>query len=188
MAVAHTDRVERFVERFFVLDARQHAHDTPGDVVVDPGALAGPPDQAEDGELAVGLGVQQVVDVSAGIPEALVRGQDVRAGQVRAELVSDQLRGVRPVRSPICHVAHGRDEFGDTGRPPRLELALRTHRAPGIQATPPGRLPQTHPPGHVRRSAGAPATAAFITALHRAVHQIHPDPATSDDATSPRTK
>src|SRR5882757_8740922 len=94
--VPRTNGVERFVEQFLVLDARQHAHDAPGDVVVDPGGLPGAPDQAEEGERPVGLGVQQVARDPVGLAETLVGRQDLGAGQVRAELVGDQVRSVRP--------------------------------------------------------------------------------------------
>jgi hypothetical protein len=68
-------------------------------VVVDPGALAGSPDQAEDGERAVGFGVQEVIGGSAGLTAALVGGQDAGVGQVRAELIGDEYRGPPPVGS-----------------------------------------------------------------------------------------
>src|SRR5213079_778519 len=105
VVVSYTHRVERFVEQFFVLGALQDAHDAPGDVVVDPGALAGAPDQAEDGERAVGLGVQEMTGGPAGLAAALAGGQDAGAGQVRAEPVGDQMRGARPVGSCIDRLA-----------------------------------------------------------------------------------
>ena len=74
------------VVEVFVLDALQDACDAPGDVVMDPGALAGPPDQAENGERAVGFGVQDVTGGPAGLTAALAGGQDAGVGQVRAEL------------------------------------------------------------------------------------------------------
>jgi hypothetical protein len=103
-----------------VLDAVQHAHDAPGDVVVDPGALAGSPDQTEDGECPVGLGVQYVAGGPAGVTAALAGGQDAGAGQVRAELIGDQGRCARPVGSQSDHLAHPCDEIGEC-RPGRRD-------------------------------------------------------------------
>src|SRR5215831_382658 len=113
VVVPRTRGVERFIEQFFVLGARQHAHDAPGDVVVDPRALPGAPDQAEDGECPVGLGVQHVAGGPARLTAALAGGQDAGAGQVGAQLIGDQYRGVRPVGSYSDHRAHRRDEIDE---------------------------------------------------------------------------
>src|SRR5581483_7517700 len=93
IAVPRTDEAEFVVVEFLVLDTRQDAHHAPGDVVVDPGALAGSPDQAEDGERTVGFGVQDVTGGPAGLTAALAWGQDAGVGQVGAELTGDERRG-----------------------------------------------------------------------------------------------
>jgi hypothetical protein len=80
VVVVCTDQVELVVIEILVLDALQDTDDAPGDVVVDTGGLAGSPDQAEDGEGAVGLDVQDVAGGPVGVATALVGGQDVRAG------------------------------------------------------------------------------------------------------------
>jgi hypothetical protein len=68
VVVAGADRVELGVVELFVLDPLQYADDAPDDVVVDAGGLTGPPDQAEDGAGAVGLGVQEVAGGRSGLP------------------------------------------------------------------------------------------------------------------------
>ena len=54
------DQVQLGVEEVLVLDTLDDAERAPGDVVVDPGDLPGPPDQSDDRERAVGLDVQGV--------------------------------------------------------------------------------------------------------------------------------
>ena len=54
------DQAQVGVEELLVLDAPDDAERAPGDVVVDPGDLAGPPDQGDDRERTVGLDVQCV--------------------------------------------------------------------------------------------------------------------------------
>src|SRR5215213_1895135 len=60
LVVVAADQVQVGVEQLLVLDAPDDAEDAPGDVVVDPGELAGPPDQGDDRERAVRLVVQVV--------------------------------------------------------------------------------------------------------------------------------
>jgi hypothetical protein len=55
------DQVQLGVEEVLVLDALDDAESAPGDVVVDPCDLPGPPDHSDDRERAVRLYVQRVV-------------------------------------------------------------------------------------------------------------------------------
>ena len=73
VVVALADHVEVGVEQLLVLDALDDAEDAPGDVVVDPGDLAGPPDQGDDRERAVGLDVQVVGAVARRVSRAAAR-------------------------------------------------------------------------------------------------------------------
>ena len=61
--LAVADEVEVGIEQLFVLDALDDGEGTPGDVVVDSGDLPRPPDQPDDRERSVRLGVQRVADV-----------------------------------------------------------------------------------------------------------------------------
>ena len=57
--------------------------------------------------------MQQVARDAVGLAETLFGRQDLGAGQVRAELVGDQFRGVRPAGPYVDRLAHGRDEIGE---------------------------------------------------------------------------
>ena len=93
VVLAAADRVQVGVEQLLVLDALDDGERAPGDVVVDARELAGPPDERDDRERSVGLDVQRVAAVAVRRAEPLLGGQDVRGGQVPAQLVGDELRG-----------------------------------------------------------------------------------------------
>jgi hypothetical protein len=111
MVVALADQVQIGVEELLVLDTLDDAEHAPGDVVVDPGDLPGPPDQADDREGSVRLDVQVVGGVVVGRAEPLLGGQHVRCGQVPAELVGDELRGLGPVGMAVDGGADTGDEW-----------------------------------------------------------------------------
>ena len=111
VVLAAADQVQVGVEQLLVLDALDDAEDAPGDVVVDPRDLAGPPDQGDDRERAVRLDVQVVAAVVVGRAEALLGGQHVRGGQVPAQLVGDELRGLGPVGMAVDGGADTGDEW-----------------------------------------------------------------------------
>ena len=128
VVVAAADQVQVGVEQLLVLDALDDAERAPRDVVVDPGELAGPPDQGDDRERSVGLDVQRVAAVAVRRAEALLGGQHVRGGQVPAQLVGDELRGLRPVGMALHSGADAGDEWAqpaggaDLGRGHALSL------------------------------------------------------------------
>ena len=74
--------------------------------------LAGAPDQGDDRERAVGLDVEGVAAVAVRRAEALLGGQHVRAGQVPAQLLGDELRGLRPARRGVDGGTDAGDELG----------------------------------------------------------------------------
>ena len=82
---------------------------------MDPRALPGSPDQPEDRERAVGLGVQHVADRPVGVTAALAGGQDGPVGEVRAEPVGDEVRGAGPVGAHGDRLPHRRDEVSEHG-------------------------------------------------------------------------
>lgn len=55
----------------------------------------------------------QVARDPVGLAETLIGRQDLGAGQVRAELVGDQFRGVRPAGPHVDRLAHDRGEIGE---------------------------------------------------------------------------
>src|SRR5918997_7161118 len=63
VVVALADQIQIGVEELLVLDTLDDAERAPGDVVVDPRDLPGPPDQGDDRERAVRLDVQGVATV-----------------------------------------------------------------------------------------------------------------------------
>src|SRR4051795_10672748 len=89
-------RLRSASKRLLVLNALDDGERAPGDVVVDPGDLPGPPDQRDDRERSVGLDMQRVTAVVVRRPEPLLGGQDLRGGQMPAQLVGDELRGLVP--------------------------------------------------------------------------------------------
>src|SRR5215207_8945872 len=109
------DQVEVGVEQLLVFGSLDDAEHAPGDVVVDPGHLPGPPDQGDDRERAVRLGVERVRAVVVGGAETLLCGQHFRAGQVPAQLVGDELRGLGPAGMAL----HGGADTGDEWAQPR---------------------------------------------------------------------
>src|SRR4051812_23514285 len=125
------DQVQAGVEQLLVLDALDDAEDAPGDVVVDPGELAGPPDQGDDRERAVRLAVQVVGAVLVGRAEALLGGQDVGGGEVTAQLAGDELSGLGPVGMAVDGGADAGDEWAqpaggaDPGRGHAVQLPRR---------------------------------------------------------------
>ena len=114
VVVALADHVQVGVEQLLVLDALDDAEHAPGDVVVDPRELAGSPDQGDDRERAVGLDVQRVAAVAVRRAEALRGGQHVRGGQVPAQLVGDELRGLGPVGMAVHGGADAADEWAQS--------------------------------------------------------------------------
>src|SRR5439155_24110324 len=82
LVLVAADQVQVGVEQLLLLDALDDAEHAPGDVVVDPGDLPGPPDQGDDRERSVRLDVQVVGAVVVGGAEALRGGQHVQGGQV----------------------------------------------------------------------------------------------------------
>lgn len=64
-------------EARLVLGALMDAHDAPGHMVVDGGRLAGQPDQGHQGEGAVRRDVQDVGPVPRGVPDPVLREQQV---------------------------------------------------------------------------------------------------------------
>jgi hypothetical protein len=131
VVVGRADQVEVGVEELLALDALDDAEHAPGDVVVDPGDLPGPPDQSDDRERSVRLDVQVVGDVVVGRAEPLLGGQDVRGGEVQAQLVGDEPRGLGPVGVALDGGADAGDERAqpaggaDLSRGHALELARR---------------------------------------------------------------
>src|SRR4051812_39028275 len=129
VVVALADQVQVGVEELLVLDALDDAEDAPGDVIVDARELARPPDQRDDRERAVRLDVQRMGAVAVGGAETPLRAQHVRAGQVPAQLVGDELRGRLPAGMAVDGRADAGDEWGqpgggaDLGRGHAIQLA-----------------------------------------------------------------
>src|SRR5215207_179923 len=109
------DQVEVGVEQLLVFGSLDDAEHAPGDVIVDPGHLPGPPDQRDDRERSVGLDVQRVGAVVVGCAEALLGAEDLRGGQVPAQLVGDELRGLGPVGMALHGGADTGDEWAQPG-------------------------------------------------------------------------
>ena len=112
VVLAAADQVQVGVEQLLVLDALDDSERAPRDVVVDARVLAGPPDQRDDRERSVGLDVQRVAAVAVRRAQLLLGGQDVRGGQVPAQLVGDELRGPGPVGVAVDGGADGGGELG----------------------------------------------------------------------------
>src|SRR5262249_50722215 len=98
--------------QFLVLDALDDAEDAPADVVVNPGALAGTPDQRNDRERPVGFDVQRVREVLARVAQPLFGGEDLRTGQGLPEVVRDGPNGPRWAAARADRVAHAGAQVG----------------------------------------------------------------------------
>src|SRR3954469_2936726 len=129
VVVAAADHVEVGVEELLMLDTLDDAEGAPRDVIVDARELAGPPDERDDRERSAGLDVQRVAAVGLRRAEALLGGQDVRGGQVPAQLVGDELRSLGPVGMAVDDGADPGDEWAqpaggaDLGRGHAFQLA-----------------------------------------------------------------
>src|SRR5450755_1754663 len=93
------------------LDALQDAEHAPGDVVVDGRHLARPPDQGDDGERAIGLGMDDVRAVAVRVALAFLRSQDLRAGQIPPQLIRHEHGGLLPVGVPPRGAADSGDQL-----------------------------------------------------------------------------
>jgi hypothetical protein len=96
-----------------VLDALDDAEHAPGQVIVDPRRLPGAPDERDDRERGVGLDVQRVADIAVRVTLALRGREHVRAGEVRAQRLGDQLGGAGPVGLDGDGFANGVNELGE---------------------------------------------------------------------------
>jgi hypothetical protein len=114
VVVVHAQMLEVLVEQLLAFDALDDAEDTPADVVVDD--LPGSPDQAEDGERAVRFDMEQVSAVALRVAHPLFGGEDLRSGQVLAQLVCGEPRGLICVIGGVDRVAYAGREIGQ----PRL--------------------------------------------------------------------
>jgi hypothetical protein len=86
-------------QQLLVLGALDDGERSPGHVIVDARHLSRAPDQRDDREAAVGLGVEHVAAKRLGASGPLLGSEDARRGEVALEFRGDEPSGLRqPVR------------------------------------------------------------------------------------------